>query len=262
MPDFLPRREDELLQWCRNFRDQTSGEPAAFALSVEDVNAYAIAFEAFEQAYRRAVDPTTRGGATVLAKNVALRKLKALTRDLAGRVRTGPGVLPLTKARVGIYEASQRRTPLPPPSRAPLLRSRWVEGRRVRVWLRDAESPDVTRKPYGVDGAVVLVWYRDAAVDRADIAGDAAGDGAVSGDVPPSPASRLAPPEGWCHLATMTRTSGVLTLPARPTPGTRVWLTAAWHGTRGQMGPYASPTAARVGFDDAPAVGEGLRGAA
>jgi hypothetical protein len=95
-----------------------------------------------------------------------------------------------------------------------------VSGRTVRVRLCDAVAAENRGKPRGVASVVIL----SAVADR-----------------PPVGTA------GWTLHATSGRTRVDLTFGADVSPGTKVWVTAAWVNARGR-GPGAAPAPAIIGI--------------
>lgn len=220
MPDFLPRRAAEMVDWTRSFSQTIREDPAAFGLSAQEADDYAELQEAYALAYRRSQDPSTRSPAQVQAKNTALKALKRRTRQLAWRVRGTPGMDTGRLARLGLKMPSRNRRALPAPVSSPRLRLTPTIGSDVVLQLEDRDRLG-TAKPRGVAGAIVMVYV---------------------GDAPPREVS------DWTFGFGTTKTRLSVPLPKGLSPGTRVWYVAWWQSPTGEPGPTSEPVNTRVGF--------------
>src|SRR5688572_5895891 len=92
MPDFLPRREDDLLAWLRNFDEQINSDPQAFGVSPERAAELHARFETYADAHRLANAPTTRTGSAIVLKDTAKAAALEATRQIAKMVRAQSAV--------------------------------------------------------------------------------------------------------------------------------------------------------------------------
>ncbi len=226
MPDFLPRRAADMVDWTRSFSQAIGDDPTAYGLSAEDADNYAVLQEAYALAYRRSQDPSTRSPAQVQAKDSALKALKERTRQLAWRVRGTPGMDAGRLARLGLKPPSRNRRALPAPVSSPRLRLTPTIGSDVVLRLEDRDRLG-RAKPRGVAGAIVMVHV---------------------GDAPPREV------KDWTFGFGTTKTRLSVPLPEGLSPGTQVWYVAWWQSPTGQPGPASAPVSTRVGFDLAPRV--------
>ena len=220
MPDFLPRREAELLQWSANFDRQINDAPGDFGLSVQVAADYRALHEAFAQAYQLSQEPSTRTASAVVAKDDAKAALLALARGLARVVRGQPGVTDAQRLELGlVVRRSGRLARVAAPAAAPQLAVEPILGRgAVRVRLFDPASPNRRAKPRGVAGATLLTFVGEAE------------------------------PEGsshWSFGRSTTRTTAVVALPEGGACGARVWVTAFWFSPTGRRGPASAAVPTR-----------------
>lgn len=220
MPDFLPRRAAEMVDWTRSFSQTIREDPTAFGLSAQEADDYAELQEAYALAYRRSQDPSTRSPAQVQAKDTALKALKERTRQLAWRVRAAIGKQNPALNRLGLKPRSYNRRALPAPVSSPRLRLTPTIGSDVVLQLEDRDRLGKA-KPRGVAGAIVMVYV---------------------GDTPPRDVM------DWTFAFGTTRTRLSVPLPKGLSPGTRVWYAAWWQSPTGEPGPTSEPVSTRVGF--------------
>src|SRR5262245_13212331 len=119
--DFIPARENELLAWTRNFRDQVSPDPGSFGLTAAQVADYAVLFDSFQAGFANACNPGTNSKSNIAAKNQAKAALKANARMLARIVRATPEVDNAQRSKLGLTVPDPHLTPVQVPSEPPLL---------------------------------------------------------------------------------------------------------------------------------------------
>lgn len=224
MPDFLPRREADLLDWTRNFSHTISAAPEAFALTAEQAAAYAAIQQDFSATYQRSQDPATRGGAAVLAKDEALKALKQETRALASIVRARLGRDGARLVPLGMKAASRNRRPRSFSVSAPRLILKPTTRREVTLWIEDRDRTGKA-KPAGVDRATVVLYVGEA----------------LPRDM-----------QDWTYAFSTTQTRVTAALPKGLAPGTYVWYAAWWESPTGKRSQASEPVSTRVGFCEAP----------
>jgi hypothetical protein len=216
MPDFLPRRDAELLAWSSCFDSNIYADPESFGLSADMAAEYRTLHLAFAEAYRAAVAPGERTAGKIAAKDGARAALKDKARELAGVVKANPGVTATQWINLALRgPQGGRRIAHPRPGDAPRVTVRQRGGSRFRVTLRDVSMPTSTAKPKGV-GSACLQYS--------------------TGQTPPA-AGR-----GLKYLAAPTRTTMDVTIPGSLPAGTRVWIIAQWSSPNGRRGPASDPS--------------------
>lgn len=219
---YLPVTDAGLKDWAQNFQQRAAAEPdpTAVGLTAEEVTEYTSVYEAYAIAYQAAVEPATRGVATILAKNEARAALIALSRKLAMAVTNHPGVTNQQRSAFGLTLRDEQRTPVPPPSTSPDIDFVSVVGRRVTVRLHDASVPG-RRKPAGVVGATIFSYI---------------------GEVAPTD------PAVWKFEGNTTRTVFSIDFPGTAPAGAKVWITAFWRNRKDQSGPGAPPVSTNLAY--------------
>jgi len=224
--DFLPRRQQELLDWSRSFRNQLLADPAGSGVTAAMATEYAHVHDQFAAAYRLAVDPSTQSKQHTLIKNEAQKKLRALARRYSKYIQTRglsnerKQALGLTIARPGGWASV-----VPPPTHAPRLFARIERGRVLHLRLRDAQRSTRRGRPDGVRGALLYAYF---------------------GGLP------TLETKSWHYLGTAPRTNVQTVLPLSLEPGTPVWVTARWVNPRMQRGPMALPQRVQINYDTPP----------
>jgi hypothetical protein len=216
--DFVPRRDDQLKDWSNALSTNLSASYASYGLDESDAIEYAELTVDFAEALRVSQAGPTRTAVTVQEKSVCRTRLVERTRELNRRIQANPNVSNADRASLGLTVPKSTATSVGRPDDAPLLSVDHVIARTVRIRLRGALS--TTRgKPQGCAGASIY-WV-------------------ASEEWPTNTA-------GWTYLCGVTRTFANVTLPASLTPGTRVWLSAAWYNAKAQQGNGSTAVSVRV----------------
>lgn len=212
--DYIPRRDDDFLQWAMNMRNLITTSPETFGLTLAQADHYADLYEAFAAAYRTAIEPSTRTKPSVNAKNEARRTLEREARRLARLIQATTSVTDAQKAELGLTVRNSNATPVARPLEPPVVFVKLRFGSTVRVTLR---SRNTTRKgkPEGVAGAMLFSYI---------------------GDYPPATL------DGWRLEGQTTRPQTDMTFSGDEiVPGAKVWVTTYWYNPRGEAGPAAEP---------------------
>jgi hypothetical protein len=221
MPDFLPRREADLLQWSRNFDQKINAAPGDYALTAGQAADYRTLHDAFAEAFKLSQQASTRTPLALMAKDEAKAALLGFARVLAGVVRAAPGVDDLRRLQLGLTVRTEgRRARIGRPTEAPHVFVYAVpECCAVRVRVFDPGSAHRTAKPAGIAGATILTFV---------------------GEEPPLVLSE------WTLGVQTTRTTAEVRFPRVLPPGARVWVIAQWFNPTGQRGPASPPASTRV----------------
>lgn len=214
MPDYIPRKDQNLLAWADNFSTLITSAPTTYGLTAANATALAGLVSTYSTALEASTNPSTRGGSTVLAKDQARVNMVSYCRQLARAVQ---GTLTVTNQQrydLGLTVRITEPSPIPPPGATPGLDVVSVSGNTVRIRLHDTTSPTRRGRPFGVDGAAVFSFV---------------------GAVPPGDV------DGWKFEGNTTRTTVTVTFPSDVAPGAKVWLTAFWFNPRAQSGPACAP---------------------
>ena len=212
-----------------NIERVASPSPDAYGVTAGQMSEYAVTRSRWLAAWELTKSPVTRSPANTVAKATARRHLYNATKGLIDIMQASPVMDDDKRAALGITIRS-RPSVVPAPSAAPGVEVVGVSGHLFLLRLRDVASPDRRRRPANARQAAVYTF---------------------AGDAPPADVGR------W-EMAELTgRTDVSVVVPAEVPPGTRVWVSACWVGTRSERGPYSVPVSRLVNFDDvvAPAAG-------
>ncbi len=225
MADFIPRRDVDVVQFTQNFARQIQADPSRFALSAEQAAAYTADQEAFAAAYKAAVNPGTRGLATVLAKDTARKAVVQQTRELARFIRVQPGVTSMMRFDLGLLGAGGEAAGAGGEgesvykARGPRLKVS-APGRRVKVSVRRTDGG--RRRPADAVGAAVY-WF--------------------IGEQTPAELGR------WHWAGNTTRPEMSFVLPGDAcVPGAKLWVMGVWLDRRLQPGQPGTAEYTAVGY--------------
>jgi len=213
MPDFLPRRDADLLQWSSNFDQKINFSPESYGISPSVAAEYAALHANFAQLYLAAVGASTRTPSGIVEKDDARAVLAKRARQLASIVRGTPQVTDAQRLDLGLRlkrRATGPRRRIQPPSHTPMLRIISVQGSTVRIQLRNTEMPTSRTLPRDVKAAMIYSFI---------------------GEQPPPTL------KGWRLCQSISRTRCEITFPPDLPPGTRVWVTAYWFNHAGAPRP-------------------------
>lgn len=220
MPDSLPRRGADLVQWSANFDRLINASPESYSLSAGQAAEYTLLHDAFASAYQIANHPAMRTSLAIIDKNDAEKALRANARILARIIRASGVVSDGMIFGLGLHVAKLTRTRIPRPNRAPNLRIDAASGNTLTLRLADVQHTTSRAKPGNAKGAAIFIY---------------------AGEHPP--ASR----DDWSFAAHTTQTNAQIHLPAAMPAGTKVWITASWHNNKGN-GPLSTPIFTHSGY--------------
>jgi len=213
MPDFIARRDADLLQWSSNFDQKINFSPESYGISPLAAAEYAALHLSFAQLYAAAVGASTRTPSGIVAKDDARAALVKRARQLAGIIRAMPQVDDARRLDLGLRakrRATGVRRRIERPSHAPVLRVISVQGSTVRIQLGNSQMPTRRTLPRDVKGAMIYSFI---------------------GEPPPTML------KGWNLRQSISRTRCEITFPPNLPPGTRVWVTACWFNHAGAPRP-------------------------
>lgn len=217
---YLPRKDAELLAWSQNYADVLAPDPTLYGLTMEQVGEYQTVQGDYALAYAAANHALTRTKASIETKNMAKAALVAETRKLVDICQAWPGMTNDKRAQLQITIRDSTPTPVPVPTVEPQLDVVSVQGRTVKIRLRDKVTGE-RKKPAGVQGAAVLSY--------------------VGESIPSSL-------RDWTFEGNTTRTDVPVVFGESVPMGSKVFIAAFWYNRRAESGPACSPVAAHVGF--------------
>jgi len=222
MPDFIPRRDADLVTWGDNFtaKIQTLGP----ALSIDPAMIADVVgrFWGYVDAYTRANDPLTRSPVNVLSKLGARSAYVAAVRTASGIVRTHPDVTETALSTLGLKVPRRHKPKVPAPMQAPRINILSVVGMTIEGVLRSVDKVTGSGRPAGVSSA--LLFY-------------ALGESAPNDE------------RAWTYLQMTSRARVRLNVPGTHAPGTKIWLTACWCSPTSQRGPMGPNVSTHIGSE-------------
>jgi hypothetical protein len=213
---FIPASDVGARDWGDNFTDLVTLDFAVYGITEEQSLALSAAFTAYDTDLTKALNPATRGVASIFAKDQSKTAFVELARELARIIQARPTITDQQKLDLGLTVRKQR-SPIEPPTEAPTLDVISVSGRTVKARLH---AVTVHRgKPAGVAGANIYAFV---------------------GANPPAELDQ------WEFKFNTTRTVAEVEFDTAVAAGSQVWLTACWYNPRAQTGPSAAPVGANL----------------
>ena len=208
--DFIPSTDAGKLAWTANYSTLVSAGPIPLGLTAGIATLLASKQLAFSNSMAAAVDPSTRGKASVFAKDAARKDLIAYCRLTARTISGNMTVTNATRLALGLTVPASVIPPIPAPPTAPVLEVISVVGRTVKIKLHDSASGTKRGKPKGVAGASIFSFIGAAA---------------------PTDAT------AWKFEGNITTTNVTMLFPDSVASGAPVWFTAFWYNPRAMRGP-------------------------
>src|SRR5687767_1028356 len=85
--DFIPANDAAFDAWADNFSDRITANPTSYGLTAAIATTLAGKVTAYTNALATATNPATRGGSTILAKDLARADLEPYCRQLARAIQ-------------------------------------------------------------------------------------------------------------------------------------------------------------------------------
>jgi hypothetical protein len=211
---FLPRTDALLLNWAKNFSQKILTHYASLGISLEQAQAFEQLRDDFAASLLLCV-PQIRNRVATSGKNEVRALLKANAKLLSLIIQGQANVGGQQKIELGL-NVRKAPTAREAPSSAPAIRlSPGLGQNTVSVHLKQSgDDTGLRGRPRSAIGAMVFTFVGD--------------------DEPPTDLS------GWRFHALASSTSIDIAFDAQLAPGTKVWVTASWIGSRKQTGPLAS----------------------
>lgn len=215
---YMPRRDAAVLAWSRNFQTRLTAlpDPTVVGLSAQNVTDYTAAQADYQVRYDLAKAPSTRGLATVQAKNESKDALVAMSRSFAMTITNAQGVTDQQRHDFGLTVRDGELTPVPAPDFAPEIDVFPPVVRTVRLRLSNQPTLGRRGKPEGAIGATIF---------------------SCVGELPPA----LDRPELWKFEMNTGETTAEITFPSTVPAGSTAWFTASWYNRRGEQSPRTRP---------------------
>lgn len=211
---FFPRTDAALVAWGAAFTQRVVAEGPALDLPALQVAELAARYEAFAEAQRRAVDPTSRTTPALKHRAATRDAFKETARKLSLRIKGHVAITDSQLVSFGLHVKKQP-TRIAAPDEAPRLTVARVKGHQVVVRLRNSAGGCAR-----ADGAMGARLYVAVGIE------------------PPTSIRE------WTYVKHATRSLARVDFPQTLAPQTQVWITAEWTTRTGKSGPLANPVSA------------------
>jgi hypothetical protein len=160
MPDFIPRRESELIPWADNFVTWVGEYSGDLGIPAAEINKLKIAVNFFKSTHEQARSPD-RTPVIIATKNEAKRDMLFKIRAMVRFRLQNPLVTEAMRVQLGLRPRDTVITVIPVPVTRPEFSLRVRDLRRVQVRFQD-QGGDSRARPYGINGAVISYDVLDA----------------------------------------------------------------------------------------------------
>lgn len=215
---FLNTTDQGLVEFATPFSAQLTATPVPLGVSVPQAASLASDLSDYVAKLAASKSPATRGPATVLAKENSKKILIAEIRALARQIQGAQSVTSEQRQALGLTVRSAP-TPIPAPADPPKTDMKSVVGRTVTIKVHDGSGTKRAR-PSNTRGVSVFTF---------------------TGATPPASV------EDWTWAGSSGKTIVSIPFPMDLAPGSTVWITAAWVGTRMETGPACTPISVTFG---------------
>ena len=154
---YIPAPDADLDNWANNFATLLTADPVQYGEDAASALVVQTAYDSWSAAYQLAIDPSTRTPATVADKDAERVSLEATVRPVALRINARSSVTNIQRAALGITIRKTTKTPVPPPTTAPVVTLRSQIPGLAEVQIRDETTPTSKAKPLGVIGVDIHV---------------------------------------------------------------------------------------------------------
>jgi hypothetical protein len=216
----VPEKDSLLATFAPNFSTIVSAAPATYNVPTTLAASLASASDNFVAAYDAASAEGTRSKSLTTAKSSAKLALLPILRSIYSAIQASTTVSDTQKVDLGI-NIRRMPVPIPAPSTEPVVSIVSVNGRTVRLRLRDASNPQRVGRPVGVASATIFSYV---------------------GTTPPASMGE------WKFEANVSKTLIDVIFPDSVAPGALVWFTVFWSNRKDQAGPACDPLSAYLQF--------------
>jgi hypothetical protein len=216
-----PRADGALLSYAGTFSSGLSAQPTDYGMTVAQAASLATAYTAFSTALETAKNPATRTQVTVAQKQQASVDLRAILISYGAMILANRAVSDPMKIALGLRPRSKGQ-PIPPPP--------WVPGLDVSEVTNDSFTLKIlgpngkATRPPGVALVSTATWVGET----------------FNPDL-----------TKWTYQGQRGTMRSTITITGL-TPGTVVWITAAYLNAKGETGPAAPPRAVTMQYLTAP----------
>lgn len=219
MPDFIPPREADRVNWIKQFAVKIAAAATSIGLTSSQASAFQTLADNLDAAYLLTLNGDTRTPANLIAKHQAMDIAVTSARQLVRIVQAFPGTTDEMRRTLLITVPTQRQ-PIPAPAISPTTEILSVDGHRVTAKIH---APGTTRRglPEAVDGIAVFSFVGD--------------------ECPTDPGK-------FKFESNTTKTTVVIQFPDSVLPGATVWITAMYFNERKMSGLAGTPVSTKINF--------------
>ena len=147
--NYIPQKDGNFDTWFQQFSVYLSANYAALGVDLPTANNIAANYATWTAAYSASIGGSTRGPATVSAKNAARAAATVNIRIVAQLVNNNPTVTDDQRVALGITVRKTTKTPVPAPTTSPLLT--FIAATPLSHTLRfaDQSTPASRALPFG-----------------------------------------------------------------------------------------------------------------
>lgn len=215
MASFVPSNDQEFRVFVENLSNQVTADPTSLGLSAAIAQTLADKVSIFSGLLETATHPATRGGSTILAKDIArYDDLEPYVRQIARMIQGQITVTDQQRFDLGLTIRDATPSPQPVPGFSPQVSVVSVSGRTARIRLKDSQDTTRRGRPDDVIGATIMTY--------------------VGSDTP-------TPTSDWKLQTNTGRTLVDVTFPETVPAGALVWISACWFNNRKESGPMSAP---------------------
>jgi len=141
MPDFIPRKDCDLVAWLQRFVAELENEPAAFGLDDAELKRAREASDSFCQSVRHALAAHRRAQGAVATKNHERNAVEETVRMLARKIQANPNVPDGAKQRLGLRVRTRKHESTRPQTPTALVAEPLASGSVVLKWKGNGNKP-------------------------------------------------------------------------------------------------------------------------
>ena len=209
-----PRTDPKFLDWSDNIDGFIYEKPDVYGLTTAQVTAFHDLYVAFQAAYERTIEPSTKTAVATAEKNAVRDALRVEARRVISIIDGQANVTEAQRVALGLSARRADPKPAERPKWAPLIELVSAMGNGVTIRLLDARDTNRRGKPESVMGATVFSHVGESAPTTEN---------------------------DWTYEGNTSKTTLTVQFPQTLPPGTKVWFTAIWYNRRAETGPPAAP---------------------
>jgi hypothetical protein len=216
MPNYIPRKDVELVLWSVNFGAQIAKNAEAWNISSDEVVELQTVITSFASLQAMADSPS-RTTVIVAKKNAARYSLEKKIRELVNFQLNNPVITSTERIAMGLHVRSGKYSTVSRPETRPELEIAIVDFRRLKIIFRNKGSIN-NAKPYMIIGAVIAYAILDAPPDSLD---------------------------AFTRMELATRSPYILEFTEKER-GRTVYIIICWQNKKGERGPWSEIVSAIV----------------